>query len=422
VSRPLAFVLSREYPPVTVGGTSTVAHNLSVGLARNGWQVAVVTANPLARADQRDDAEGIIVHRTGTGVVYNEVTGLDSAVLASHRRLHRAATALAGQTGVPAVVLLPDLFCYPEAALFARAAGAPLVNVLLQDFRTLIQHDRDTHRVTTGVSASPAHLLGLEEKALRGSGHVVFISHALAAAMTGHYPDLGVRHSVIHLGVDQAEIASVAADDGERARLRATLPASAQDKPLLVACGRLVPVKGFAALLRALALFQPGDMTPHLALAGVGPEEPYLRALAAELGIAERVSFVGNRSRRTALTWMSAATVAVVPSLWESFCYVCAEMMALGRPVVATTVDSLSELIPSDRYGYRVPVAVGTGPRWIEPAALACAIRAALADPAEAAARGAAARRRIEGDFGNDRFARAMSELCAAVRRVGPDD
>jgi glycosyltransferase involved in cell wall biosynthesis len=45
---------------------------------------------------------------------------------------------------------------------------------------------------------------------------------------------------------------------------------------------------------------------------------------------------------------MSVADIAVVPSLWESFCYVCAEMMAFGRPVVASHIDSLRESIPDE--------------------------------------------------------------------------
>ena len=347
-ARPRVFVFSREYPPTVIGGTSTVARNLSVGLAAEGWQVAVITTNPRAGQDEREEISGVVVHRTGTGVVYDENTGLASAMMRGHRMLHRAAARLAGELGRPAVVALPDLFCYPEAALSARSLRAPMINILLQDFRTLTRYDRDTHHVASGVSADAGHLFALEEKSLRGSAHVAFISQALADAVISHYPDLDTGRSVIHLGVDATEIASIAAAGDERARLRASLPAVARSRPLLVACGRLVPVKGFAALLRAVAALGSQGVTPYLVLVGVGPEEPDLRRLAAGLGIAGQVALVGDIPRRTALTWMSMATAAVVPSLWESFCYVCAEMMAFGRPVVATTVDSLNELMPTE--------------------------------------------------------------------------
>lgn len=403
-----AFVFSREYPPVTIGGTSTVTRNLAVGLVGHGWRVVVVSANPHG-GDECAEIDGVIVHRTGMGSVYHPESGLADATLTGHRRLHRAAEDLAARYGPVDVVALPDLFCFPEAALFARGHGRPLVNILLQDFRTLTRQDRDRHHVTTGVSAEQEHLFALEERALRGSDHVAFISRALSDAILGYYPDLTTPSSVEYLGVDAAEIASVAADAQARAKLRAGLPG---DGPVVVACGRLVPVKGFTPLLEALALLGSGGLRPRLALVGVGPEEAGLRPLAAERGIADRVTFLGDIPRRTALTWMSLATVAVVPSLWESFCYVCAEMMAFGRPVVATAVDSLNELMPTQEYGYRVPVTVAGGARVLDPRRLAEALAAALADPDAAARRGTAARERILGEFTNARFAQRMDGLC----------
>jgi glycogen(starch) synthase len=416
-NRPLLFVFSREYPPHSVGGTSTVARNLSTGMTALGWQVAVVTTNRKSH-DEREQAGGVTVHRAGTGVVYNSDSGLADDTIAAHRRLHRAAVTLAGDLGRPAVITLPDLFCFPEAAAFARAQGTPLVNILLQDFQTLTRYDHDRHRVTNGVAADPAHLFALEEKALNGSDHICFISHALSDAITGYYPSLRPSHEVIHLGVDEAEIATARAATAERARLHATLPRAAAGLPLVVACGRLVPVKGFDSLLRALALLGPVGATAHLALLGIGPEEPRLRTLAAELGIGGQVTFLGDRPRPEVMAWMSMATVAVVPSRWESFCYVCAEMMAFGRPVVATAVDSLNELMPTDEYGYRVAVTQQAGRREIAPAALAQAIGAALADPGEAARRGAAARQRILTQFTKGSYAAAMSRLCADLGQV----
>ena len=417
-NRPLLFVFSREYPPHSVGGTSTVARSLSTGMTAEGWQVAVVTTNPQQARDEREQAGGVTVHRTGTGVVYNSDSGLADDTIAAHRRPHRAAVALARDLGRPAVITLPDLFCFPEAVLFARAQGTPLVNILLQDFQTLTRHDHDRHRVTNGVAADPAHLFALEEKALNGSDHISFISHALSDAITGYYPSLRTSHGVIHLGVDEAEIASARAAVAERARLRTILPLAAAELPLVVACGRLVPVKGFDALLRALALLGHAGTATHLALLGIGPEQARLRALAVELGIGGQVSFLGDRPRAEVMTWMSMATVAVVPSRWESFCYVCAEMMALGRPVVAAAVDSLNELMPTDEYGYRVPVTQQGGRREIAPAALGQAIGAALADPGEAARRGAAASQRILTQFTNASHAAAMSRLCAQLGQV----
>jgi glycosyltransferase involved in cell wall biosynthesis len=406
-----AFVFSREYPPNTVGGTSTVARNLGVGLAALGWRVVVVSTLAGTDQDVREHIDGVTVHRAATGVVYNEESGLADQSVRSHRRLYAAAEALADELGPPDVVLLPDLFCHPEATMFARRHGVATVNILLQDFRAITPYDRDAHHVTTGVSADRRDLVGLEEKAVTGCDHTAFISHALSDAVTGYYPHSTAPHSVVHLGVDLAEIDAVrAGPDG--ARLRAGLLAARPDTSLLVACGRLVPVKGFTELLRALPDVHAPDTAVHLALVGVGPEESALRRLAGELGITDRVTFLGDIPRRTALSWMSVADVAVVPSLWESFCYVCAEMMALTRPVVCTAVDSLRELVPDARQGWPVPVTGQSGARVLDPRDLAAALTAALADPAEGARRGAAARDRVEQHFTNTRFAEGIAAIA----------
>ncbi|MFC7387117.1 glycosyltransferase family 4 protein [Sphaerisporangium rhizosphaerae] len=418
------FVLSREYPPSTIGGTGTVARNLCVGLVSAGWEVTLITTAPRSGTDRREQIEGVRVHRSAMDGSYNTASGVSDQTVRAHRRLYRAAEDLAAELGRPDAVVLPDLFCFPEAVMFARRHAIPLLNILLQDFRAITPYDRDAHRVTSGVTADREHLLQLERKAVQDSDHVVFISQALSDAVTAHYTDGLAPHSLVHLGVDPAEIAEVQADPRWRSR-RDGLCGDGPDRPLLVACGRLVPVKGFTQLIEALHLMGPvapprgGSVAlPHLALVGVGPEEGTLRHLAARLDLTDRVTFLGDVPRREALGWMSVADVAVVPSLWESFCYVCAEMMAFGRPVVATAVDSLRELLPDARFGYPVPVGGELGKRTLAPQDLADALREAFADPEEAARRGAAARARILDRFTNDRFAHGVAALLRELTAV----
>jgi glycosyltransferase involved in cell wall biosynthesis len=421
IAKPHALVFSREYPPTTVGGTSTVARNLAVGLVKEGWMVTVVTTGPGSDTDLRERIDGVTVHRAATGVVYNSTTGLMDQSMRVHRRMHGAAERLTEQIGPPDIVALPDLFCFPEALMTARRHGAPLINILLQDFRAITPYDKDMHRVTNGVTAERAHLLNLERKALVDSDHTVFISAALSDDVTGHYgPEIGPS-SVVHLGVDIDEIDRVRADD-TRLRRRGDLLGTADGAPLVVAVGRLVPVKGFSELIFALGLlgevpWRGSTALPHLALVGVGPEEQALRALADESGMTARVSFLGDVSRSVALGWMSIADVAVVPSLWESFCYVCAEMMAFERPVVCTAVDSLRELIPDDSYGYPVRISGESGSRVLAPADLADGLRRAFADPEAAARRGRSARTRVTERFINARFAHGIADL--GVRLTG---
>lgn len=158
----------------------------------------------------------------------------------------------------------------------------------------------------------------------------------------------------------------------------ATLPVPPGARVLL-AMGRLHPNKDFPTLLRALVRLPDGV---HLALAGEGPERAALDALAAELGVAGRVAFLGWRGDVGAL--LAAAAVLVVPSRIEPLGNVVLEGFAAARPVVAAAADGPRELIEDGRSGLLVPVG--------DDAALAAAIARVLDDPALAASLAAAGR------------------------------
>ena len=141
---------------------------------------------------------------------------------------------------------------------------------------------------------------------------------------------------------------------------------------VLLAMGRLHPNKDFPTLLRALARLPDGV---HLALAGDGPERAALAALAAELGVAGRVAFLGWRGDVGAL--LAAASVLVVPSRVEPLGNVVLEGFAAARPVVAAAADGPRELIEDGRSGLLVPVG--------DDATLAAAVARVLDDPVLAA-------------------------------------
>jgi glycosyltransferase involved in cell wall biosynthesis len=103
--------------------------------------------------------------------------------------------------------------------------------------------------------------------------------------------------------------------------------------PTLVSSGRLVPAKGFDVLLRALAEVRLGGGPPNLLVLGEGPELGRLEALAAELGIADRVTFAGTVDNPLAV--ISRAAAFVLSSRREGFGNVMIEAMACGVPVIA---------------------------------------------------------------------------------------
>ncbi len=160
------------------------------------------------------------------------------------------------------------------------------------------------------------------------------------------------------------------------------IPANA---PMLLGLGRLHRDKGFDIALRALARVPQA----HLAIAGSGPEEAALKALAAELGVAERAHFLGWRRDAGAL--LAACDIFLCSSRGEPLGNMVLEAWSARRPVVALAALGPTELIAQDETGIVTPLE--------DDAALAAAVSRVLADPTFAARLAAAGRRRYENDF-----------------------
>jgi glycosyltransferase involved in cell wall biosynthesis len=163
--------------------------------------------------------------------------------------------------------------------------------------------------------------------------------------------------------------------------------------PRVLCIGRLIPIKGHIVLLRALALARREVPDLSLDVAGRGPLEPALKALATELELGDAVRFLGYVSPIGAA--IEQATAVVVPSLGEGFGMVALEAMERGRAVVAARIGGLGELVRDGETGLLVP------PAEVEP--LAQALAAVARDPEVAARMGAAGRRRAVEFFVEER-------------------
>ncbi len=123
---------------------------------------------------------------------------------------------------------------------------------------------------------------------------------------------------------------------------------------LVVSPGRLVPWKGFEALIRVHAELKKKFSDLTLLIIGTGPLQEQLETCAAELGVADSVIFTGNIERPVALRYMRAADVFVLNTRYEGFSHVLLEASSVGVPIVTTRVGGNPELIEDNVNGYLV--------------------------------------------------------------------
>lgn len=186
------------------------------------------------------------------------------------------------------------------------------------------------------------------------------------------------------------------------------LPASVTPTPAnrqLLAVGRFVHIKGYAVAIEALARLLPAWPDVRLTLVGEGPEQGTLERLVHDRRLEGHVTFAGPRAPEQWRRLLATHAALIQPSLSlahgpyfqeESYGLVAAEAAAAGRPVVATAVGGVPEVVHDGVTGSLVP------PN--DAQALARAIARLFADPALARQFGEAARRRAETTFSLQHF------------------
>jgi L-malate glycosyltransferase len=192
--------------------------------------------------------------------------------------------------------------------------------------------------------------------------------------------------------------------NGERMALREGLGWPARGF-IIGSVGRLVPVKNYATLLRAAARVASRVPQLTLALVGDGPLDGELKTLAEQLGIADRVSFLGYRDDVPNL--LNAMDIFVLPSLREGMPNAVLEAMACGLPVIASEVGGASEIVRDRENGLLVcPTDVEQLSQHLYQLALS---------PERCRAMGIAGRRCIEREFKMEHMVNKYTNLYLAL-------
>ena len=248
----------------------------------------------------------------------------------------------------------------------------------------------------------------------RAADRVLATDEALVPMVTEH---LGVprwKAPVIPNAVDLDRFATRPA--GEARGLRESIGAG-DDEGLLVAVGRLESNKGFHVLIEALARLAGNAALPpwRLVVVGDGPRRDALRRQVGEAGLQAHVHLLGRVPDEAVHAWYAAATLFVHPTLYEGSSLVTLEAMAHRRAVVATSAGGIPDKVVPGVTGWLVPPG--------DPAALARALRTALANRERLPAMGEAGRRVVERRFAwpavTDRLLALYDEMLHP-RRTGP--
>jgi glycosyltransferase involved in cell wall biosynthesis len=232
-----------------------------------------------------------------------------------------------------------------RAALGARLAQKPLVVKLVSDEvferATRSGRFRGTLDEFQGVGGARWRALrAARDAALRRSNHVFC-------------PSAYLRNVALGWGLDPASVsvlpnpAPAIPSLPPRKELRSEL---GLEGDVLVFAGRLGPQKALGTALEAVAAI-PGVT---FVVAGDGPERIALERRAQELGVGGRVRFLGSVSRDAVLRLFRAADASVLSSAWENFPHTVVEALAVGCPVIATTVGGVPEVVRDGENGLLV--------------------------------------------------------------------
>lgn len=359
--------IGKYYPPY-MGGIETHLRALCSGLARE-MEVEVLVASNNAR-EVKERIEGILVTRVATP-------------------LHLASAPIC-----------------PALAARIRASNPELVHVHLPNPAAVLAYLASGHSgpliVTYHSDTVKQKFLGLLFEPLL---HRFLNRASIIIATSPNYLDSSpvlLRHrnrcKVIPYGITVEEFSRTPEPDVSLIRRRF-------GQRLVIAVGRMVYYKGFEYLVKAMP-----DVRGHLLLVGDGPLTTSLMDLATSLGVAERVTFLGNLPNEAVIPYYHAADIFVLPSIArsEAFGIVQIEAMAAGKAVVNTDLDSGVPYV--SQHGI---TGITVKPK--NSAALAEAINLLLDNGDLRYAYGSAALARVRSEFGLDRMIVQIREIYTEV-------
>ncbi len=210
-----------------------------------------------------------------------------------------------------------------------------------------------------GLDEFPDERFAVEDRIVAEADHIIAECPQDQEDLLRLYHADIAKISIIPCGFDPTEFWQI---DKTSARVKLGLD---PDEPLLLQLGRLVPRKGVDTVIRGFGyLVKHHHIKAHLLIVGGESEEPAphltpeigrLSAIALEEGVADRVTFVGQKRRELLKYYYSAADVFLTTPLYEPFGITPLEAMACGTPVIGSKVGGVKFTVKDGETGYLVP-------------------------------------------------------------------
>ena len=349
-----------------VGGAEIFGSKLAASLHQRGYEITVATSHGQLDLTDKADYRGIPNQR----MRFRAALSRGSIDMLMEARRQAAQLKQAVQ---PELIFVNGI---QPSVLFHLQTSAQPAPTLLRVNQHLFSDKDDLLETLAG-------------RVLRASDWVCCVSSHLHQLVTRDLPELTSRSSIVFNGVELP--------DAE--------PTPLPFEPAEILClGRLVPQKGFGLALEAMQ--QIGNRFPNvrMTVAGDGPLREALQQRATELGLKQRVQFVGPAAPERVASLVNQATVVLMPSRWEGFPTVALQAASMARPIVASNVGGLPDAVAASETGILVPPD--------DSAALADALAEVLSDRDRATRMGQAGRQRIQEAFRWEHCVDAYDAIC----------
>ncbi|MDX1520419.1 MAG: glycosyltransferase family 4 protein [Anaerolineae bacterium] len=333
-------ILSLEYPPYVVGGLGRHVAELAPALAGQRIDVHVVTPTATMSDVGVTIEQGVTVHRVfapslnAKSDVYDRVTSVNHTL--EHYLLHQ-------QDQKYDLIHVHDWLTGFAGIRLQRAWRIPLVATI---------HATERGRGRGYISNDLQRAIDEAERVLiHTANHLIVCSRYMAEEVQKYFHTNPGRIDVVPNGVD---IAGLHVNSHPTALTDFRARYADEDDRIVFSVARLVHEKGLHRLVDAAPVIFDEFPQARIIIAGKGPEAEHLQRTVNNLGISDRVTFVGFISDEERNMFFKIASCAIFPSLYEPFGIVALEAMALGCPVIVSDVGGLAEIVNHTENGLTI--------------------------------------------------------------------